>query len=240
MLQAHPDISVFFGQADAMALGAAQAVRVANVGHKVTIVGFDGDIAGLKAVRDGTIDATMTQQTQKMGRMAVDSAQTLIDGGKVPAQQLVARLPATKANAKAEVHREPPVIAALEAGPRMTTFTHDGPDRPGRLQALRRTQALDQIDLEVKPGRGRGPARRERRRQVDAVEHHRRHVRARHRQMTWQGRPYAPDRRRATPSTAGIGLIHQEMRLLPDLSVAENVFVGRWPMQGRARRPRAR
>lgn len=25
----------------------------------------------------------------------------------------------------------------------------------------------------------------------------------------------------------GIGLIHQEMRLLPDLSVAENVFVGR-------------
>ena len=46
MLQAHPDISVFFGQADAMALGAAQAVKVANVGHKVWIVGFDGDVAG--------------------------------------------------------------------------------------------------------------------------------------------------------------------------------------------------
>src|SRR3954469_21625777 len=89
MLQAHPDISVFFGRADAMALGAAQAVRVANVPHKVTVVGFDGDVAGLKAVRDGTVDATMTQQTQKMGRMAVQSAQTLIDGGKVPAQQLV-------------------------------------------------------------------------------------------------------------------------------------------------------
>ena len=50
MLQAHPDISVFFGRADAMALGAAQAVRVANVDHDVTIVGFDGDVAGLKAV----------------------------------------------------------------------------------------------------------------------------------------------------------------------------------------------
>jgi ribose transport system substrate-binding protein len=99
MLQAHPDISVFFGRADAMALGAAQAVRVANVGHKVTIVGFDGDVAGLKAVRDGTIDATMTQQTQKMGRMAVQSAQTLIDGGKVPAQQLVPAFLTTKANA---------------------------------------------------------------------------------------------------------------------------------------------
>jgi len=99
MLQAHPDISVFFGRADAMALGAAQAVRVANVGHKVTIVGFDGDVAGLKAVRDGTVDATMTQQTQKMGRMAVQSAQTLIDGGKVPPQQLVPAYLTTKANA---------------------------------------------------------------------------------------------------------------------------------------------
>jgi ribose transport system substrate-binding protein len=99
MLQAHPDISVFFGRADAMALGAAQAVRVANVPHKVTIVGFDGDVAGLKAVRDGTVDATMTQQTQKMGRMAVQSAQTLIDGGKVPPQQLVPAYLTTKANA---------------------------------------------------------------------------------------------------------------------------------------------
>jgi ribose transport system ATP-binding protein len=48
--------------------------------------------------------------------------------------------------------------------------------------------------------------------------------------MTWRGKPYAP----ATPADAlasGIGLIHQEMRLLPDLSIAENVFVGRLPMR---------
>jgi ribose transport system substrate-binding protein len=107
MLQVHPDISVFFGRADAMALGAAQAVRVANVGHKVTIVGFDGDYAGLKAVRDGTVDATMTQQTQKMGRMAVQSAQTLISGGKVPAQQLVPAFLTTKENAAQYIARHP-------------------------------------------------------------------------------------------------------------------------------------
>jgi ribose transport system substrate-binding protein len=107
MLQVHPDISVFFGRADAMALGAAQAVRVANVGHKVTIVGFDGDFAGLKAVRDGTVDATMTQQTQKMGRMAVQSAQTLIDGGKVPAEQLVPAYLTTKANAAKYIASHP-------------------------------------------------------------------------------------------------------------------------------------
>jgi ribose transport system substrate-binding protein len=107
MLQVHPDISVFFGRADAMALGAAQAVRVANVGHKVTIVGFDGDYAGLKAVRDGTVDATMTQQTQKMGRMAVQSAQTLIKGDKVPAQQLVPAYLTTKADAAKYIASHP-------------------------------------------------------------------------------------------------------------------------------------
>jgi ribose transport system ATP-binding protein len=44
--------------------------------------------------------------------------------------------------------------------------------------------------------------------------------------ISWRGRPYAP----ATPGDAihaGIGMIHQELKLLPDLSVAENVYVGR-------------
>jgi ribose transport system substrate-binding protein len=107
MLQAHPDISVFFGRADAMALGAAQAVRVANVNHDVTIVGFDGDLAGLKAVRDGVIDATMTQQTQRMGRMAVQSAERLIAGEKVPAQQLLPAFLTTKANAAEYLEQHP-------------------------------------------------------------------------------------------------------------------------------------
>ncbi len=49
--------------------------------------------------------------------------------------------------------------------------------------------------------------------------------------MVWRGKPYAP----ASPKdalAAGIGLIHQEMRLLPELSIAENVFVGHLPMKG--------
>ena len=49
--------------------------------------------------------------------------------------------------------------------------------------------------------------------------------------MRWEGKPYAP----ASPGEGidtGIVLIHQEMRLLPDLTVAENVFVGRLPNRG--------
>ena len=46
--------------------------------------------------------------------------------------------------------------------------------------------------------------------------------------MWWQGEPYAPSAP-ADALHAGIGLIHQELRLLPHLSIAENVFVGRLP-----------
>jgi ribose transport system ATP-binding protein len=49
--------------------------------------------------------------------------------------------------------------------------------------------------------------------------------------MTWRGETYAPQAP-ADALSAGIGLIHQEMRLLLDLSIAENVFVGRLPMRG--------
>ena len=48
--------------------------------------------------------------------------------------------------------------------------------------------------------------------------------------MWWQGGPYAPQAP-ADALHAGIGLIHQEMRLLPELTIAENVFVGRLPMK---------
>ncbi|WGF89739.1 sugar ABC transporter ATP-binding protein [Marinivivus vitaminiproducens] len=49
--------------------------------------------------------------------------------------------------------------------------------------------------------------------------------------MTWQGEAYAPSSP-ADALTRGIGLIHQEMRLLPELSIAENVFVGRQLTRG--------
>ncbi len=49
--------------------------------------------------------------------------------------------------------------------------------------------------------------------------------------MTLDGVPYAP----TGPAEAlglGVALIHQEIRLVPDLSVAENIFLGRLPLRG--------
>ncbi|WP_210529297.1 sugar ABC transporter ATP-binding protein [Rubellimicrobium arenae] len=49
--------------------------------------------------------------------------------------------------------------------------------------------------------------------------------------MTLDGQPYAPASPRQAIDT-GVALIHQELKLLPHLTIAENVFVGRWPMKG--------
>ncbi len=49
-------------------------------------------------------------------------------------------------------------------------------------------------------------------------------------EMTWLGKPYAPTSPRAAMDE-GVGMIHQELKMLPKLSIAENVFVGRYPMK---------
>ena len=50
-------------------------------------------------------------------------------------------------------------------------------------------------------------------------------------EMTWFGANFAPASPRAAMDV-GVGMIHQELKLLPQLSIAENVFVGRYLMKG--------
>ena len=107
MLQRNPDIDMVFGRADALALGAAQAAKAANLGHKIWVFGFDGDLAGLKAVKDGTLDGTMTQRTQFMGKLALESALDLVAGKSVPAEQLQDAALTTKDNVDQYIANHP-------------------------------------------------------------------------------------------------------------------------------------
>lgn len=98
MLQRDPSVNIILGQADGIALGAAQAVKLAKPAEKVWVVGFDGDVGGLKAVQGGSLDATATQQTFTMGRMAVDAVTAVLGGKSVPKDQPTDAKVTTKAN----------------------------------------------------------------------------------------------------------------------------------------------
>lgn len=90
MLQAHPDIKIIFGQADALAMGAAKAVEVAGLSDQVIIGGYDGDVAALESLAacDTPFVVTATQSTQAMGVLAVNSAIAVVNDASVPARQI--------------------------------------------------------------------------------------------------------------------------------------------------------
>ncbi len=106
MLQANPEINIIFGRADGLALGAAQAARNAGI-TDILVVGFDGDPSGLTAVEDGTLAATVTQQTTLMGKLAVQSALKLIAGESLDAEQLQPGILTTADNVQEYIDEHP-------------------------------------------------------------------------------------------------------------------------------------
>ena len=109
MLQAHPDITIIFGQADGLAMGAAKAVQVAGLADKITIGGYDGDGAALKSLVacDTPFVVTATQSTQAMGVLAVNSAIAVANGASVPARQIPNAVLTTCADAAKFVEKHP-------------------------------------------------------------------------------------------------------------------------------------
>lgn len=107
LLQANPDITVFHGRCDALALGAAHAARLAGLSNEILVVGFDGDEGGLIAVKEGTLDMTMTQQSQTMGRVGVDTCIDLLEGRVRAPNQLLPVTLTTKANVQQFIDKHP-------------------------------------------------------------------------------------------------------------------------------------
>lgn len=82
IMQANSDIKGIFAQNDEMALGAVQALGD-QAGADVKIVGFDGGEDALNAIQDGTMNATIAQQPDKMGSQGVETAISVINGESV-------------------------------------------------------------------------------------------------------------------------------------------------------------
>lgn len=84
MLRAHPDIKGIFAANDLMGLGAARAVLNAGKKDQITVVSIDGVTEAIKAVKQGTLSATISQYPYAEGEMAVQACQKLVQGQKVP------------------------------------------------------------------------------------------------------------------------------------------------------------
>jgi ribose transport system permease protein len=97
LLQAHPDIQGVFAENDEMALGAVKALG-SKAGKSVSVIGFDGEPDGLKAVANGTMYASVAQQPKELGRIAVENALKAAEGKKVDKTVMVPVKVVTKEN----------------------------------------------------------------------------------------------------------------------------------------------
>lgn len=84
ILQSNPDIKAVFCQNDEMALGAIEAISNAGKSKDITIVGFDGTEGGVKAVKEGKLNATVAQQPDQIGKLGVQAAFDYFSGKKIP------------------------------------------------------------------------------------------------------------------------------------------------------------
>ena len=99
LLQAHREIDTVFACSDLMALGAVEAIAAAGRTGKVRVLGFDALPDARRALMAGTMDATVAQFPDEMGRTAVETAVKSLKGEAVPADVSVKIALVTKENA---------------------------------------------------------------------------------------------------------------------------------------------
>lgn len=98
LLQANHGITGVFSENDEMALGAIKALG-SKAGTSIPVVSFDGTPDGLKAVKAGTLYATVAQQPAELGKLAVQNALRASHGKKVGSMVKVPVKVVTKKNA---------------------------------------------------------------------------------------------------------------------------------------------
>lgn len=81
LLQGNPDIEAVFAHNDEMALGAFQAIQ--SSGKDVLVIGFDGNDDAINSVKNGNLSATVAQQPDKIGQLAVQASKDVLQGKKV-------------------------------------------------------------------------------------------------------------------------------------------------------------
>ena len=88
-LQTGTKIDAIVCQNDGMALGAVKAVEDKGLSGQIKVYGLDAVPDALKAVKEGRLEVSVSQATERQSQMAIDIAMKLYRGEIVPAENLV-------------------------------------------------------------------------------------------------------------------------------------------------------
>lgn len=83
ILEEHENLDAVFAHNDAMVLGAIEAAEEAGRAQDIVFVGYDAISEAVNAIEAGRLTATVAQQPQEMGHLAVEMALEQLNGGDV-------------------------------------------------------------------------------------------------------------------------------------------------------------
>jgi PAS domain S-box-containing protein len=89
LLNEHPDIRGVIAANDPMALGALDALAETGKLEGVSIIGVDGDPAALIEIEAGRMAGTIQRSPYQMGRVAIESAISILQGAELPNELLL-------------------------------------------------------------------------------------------------------------------------------------------------------
>ena len=102
LLQSHPDINGLFCINDPSALGAARALKELGKQDQVKIVGFDAQTEAKRAVKKGTIYATIVQYPDRIGATTAQAIHDHLIGKEVDPEILIPVTIYRKSDAEAD------------------------------------------------------------------------------------------------------------------------------------------
>jgi ribose transport system substrate-binding protein len=88
ILTAHPDLDLFFSQADDMAIGCSRALRAVNSKAKLIATG-GGSRLGNNAIKNGEIDGSVCTNPEMIGRLAAKALHEAITNPKTPKARFI-------------------------------------------------------------------------------------------------------------------------------------------------------
>ena len=101
-LQSHDDLAAVFAINDPSALGAYTAIEEAKRQDQIKIIGFDGQLDGKQAIKDGKIFADPIQHPDKMGQQIVQNIVKYQAGEEFDKETLISATIYDKAAADAD------------------------------------------------------------------------------------------------------------------------------------------